>query len=52
MQDCTVIIEKLERIEYLLSVLDCSILFVIGSVSAIIVVLILYNFLKKCISKF
>lgn len=52
MNDLTAVIESLERIEFLLGVLDCAVLFVIGSVTAVIVVLILYNFLMKCISKF
>lgn len=43
--------EKLDYIIYLLSVLDGCILFIIGCITAILVVYILYSFLKKCISK-
>jgi hypothetical protein len=50
--DESAILEQLQHIDFLLGVLDCSVLFVIGSATAIVVCLILYKILMMCISKF
>ena len=44
--------DKLDGLDYLLGVADVCLLVFIGSAAAIVVVLIFYNLIMKCISKF